>query len=310
MLGKGLESLIPPDKQGDAPKISPVRPTESHHQDAVRHSSPQAVFHIEVDKIKPNPHQPRRNFEEESLRELAVSIREIGILQPLVVSKSEKETETGTSVEYQLIAGERRLLAAKLAGLERVPVIIRNIGHDRERLEIAIIENLQRQDLNPVETARAYAKLQDEFGMTQREIGTRIGKSRESVANAVRLLSLPSGIQDALAARKLNESHARFLLSVTDIGEQIKLFNEIVANNLTTRELRARTHINRRQNTENREQNKPVDPEVSAIQERLCELLGTPVKVERSGETGKIIITFYSPEELQGILKRLGYLSE
>ncbi|OGM91019.1 hypothetical protein A3A20_00235 [Candidatus Wolfebacteria bacterium RIFCSPLOWO2_01_FULL_45_19] len=266
-----------------------------------------AVFQIEVEKIKSNPHQPRKYFNDDNLRELASSIREVGIIQPLVVSKIEIETESGANVEYQLIAGERRLLAAKMAGFERVPVVVRAVEHDRERLELAIIENLQRQDLNPVETARAYAKLQDEFGMTQREIGTRIGKSRESVANAVRLLGLPSEIQDALAASKLNESHARFLLSVTDIGEQIKLFNEIIFNNLTTRELRARTRVGKERRTENKGQNAAeVDVELIAVQERLCEILGAPVKVERSGETGKITITFYSPEELRGILEKFG----
>lgn len=308
MLGRGLESLIPPEDQRqmtndigqeDAPKMSPAKPSQSHLSEA--------IFHIEVDSIKPNPHQPRRHFDEESLRDLAASIREVGILQPLVVSKIETETESGTNVEYRLIAGERRLLAAKMAGLERVPVIVKRIIHDRERLEIAIIENLQRADLNPIETARAYAKLQDEFGMTQREIASRIGKSREAVANTLRLLSLPSEIQDAVAAQKISESQARILLSVSDLGEQQRIFREIVANNLTVRQLKARTKTVQQQAASNKQQDM-FDPEVAAIQERLAEFLGMPVKVVRqpAEQGGKIIITFYSAEEFEEILHKLG----
>ncbi len=142
---------------------------------------------IEVEKIKPNPYQPRKHFDNESLKELAESIREYGILQPLIVSRVEKETEFGRAVEYQLIAGERRLRAAQLLGLERVPAIIRPSLEERQKLEAAIIENIQRSDLNPLETARGFAKLADEFGLPQREIADRIGKSRAYVANMLRL---------------------------------------------------------------------------------------------------------------------------
>jgi len=264
----------------------------------------EAIFHIEVDKIKPNPHQPRRDFNEESLKELAASIREFGILQPLVVSKIEKEKEFGTEVEYQLIAGERRLMAAKMLGLERVPAIIRTVSQKSEQLAIAIIENLQRANLNPIETARAYAKLQDEFGLTQREIATQIGKSRETVANTLRLLNLPSEIQDALAKNQINESQARLLLTIDDPYQQQNLFKQLLTNNLSVRELRNRLR-GHKQPSANNQQQIIIDPEIHHLQEKLTELLGAKVKIEPSEKGGKIIITFYSPEEIQGIIDKL-----
>jgi len=266
------------------------------------------VFLIEVDKIASNPHQPRRHFDEENLRELANSIREFGILQPLVVTKLEKVTEIGTEVEYQLIAGERRWLAAKLVGLERVPAIIRSVGLDKERLELAIVENIQRVDLNPIEAARAYAKLQDQFRLTQREIAARIGKSREVVANAVRLLSLPNHVQEAIARGQVNESQARMLLMVSDIAIQQSLFEDILKNNVSVRELKARIRRVKGE-TETKDASVPADttndPEIAMVERELEEALGTKVKVEKVGTSGKITITFYSPEELHGIVSKL-----
>ncbi len=233
MLGRGLESLIPP-QDNNAPQgvvagaqhevsvpTKPVPPREEFIPtkpigNIKKPIEGEHIFHLEVEKIKPNPHQPRREFDEELLKDLAASIREFGLLQPIVVSKIEKETDTGTQVEYQLIAGERRLRAAKILGLERVPAIIRSIMKDTEKLEMAIVENLQRENLNAIETARAYAKLQDEFGLTQREVAARLGKSRETIANTLRLLSLPSEIKEAVAKNKINESQARLLLTIEE----------------------------------------------------------------------------------------------
>lgn len=269
-----------------------------------------AIFHIEVDKIKPNPYQPRKHFDEEALKDLSNSIREFGILQPLVVSKIETETEAGTKVEYQLIAGERRLMASKRAGLERVPVIIRQAAERAEQLELAIIENLQRENLDTIETARSYARLQDEFGMTQREVAARLGKSREVVGNALRLLSLPVEIQDALAHNQINESQARLLLSVSNVTVQKQLFADLLTKNFSVRELKAKIkNIH----------NPPVayvpqtpysgpsseDLEVRDLQNRLKDVLGTDVKIDKRGESGKIVISFYSPEELYGVVKRI-----
>lgn len=280
-----------------------------------RKSSPpqEAIFLIEIEKIKPNPHQPRRNFDEESLKELAASIREFGILQPLIVSKIEKEVESGTEVEYKLIAGERRLMAAKMLGWERVPAIIKNIAQQSDQLEIAITENLQRTDLNPIETARAYAKLQDEFRLTQREIATRLGKSRETIANTLRLLNLPSEIQEALAKNQINESQARLLLIIDDLNQQQNLFKEILNNNLSVRELRQRIRKPAQESTPEIQNLITVDPEIVNLQEKLTELLGAQVKINppATGEKGgKIVITFYSPEEIQGIIEKLTTTNE
>lgn len=266
--------------------------------------SPDPIFHIEADKIKPNPLQPRRDFNEETLKELASSIREFGILHPLVVSKIEIQTESGTAVEYQLIAGERRLMAAKMIGLERVPAIIKSIPTDRERLELAIIENIQREDLNPIEAARAYAKLQDQFGLAQREIATRVGKSREVIANAIRLLNLPSHIQEAISQNQVNESQARLLLMVSDLKEQQNLFEELLHNNLSVRELRQRIAFKTEKIKEPKHYQQ-INPEISHLEEQLQEALGAPVKVQKEGEKGKLTISFYSQEELETIIQKL-----
>jgi ParB family chromosome partitioning protein len=268
----------------------------------------QAVFHIEVSKIKPNPQQPRRNFNEESIKELAASIRQFGIIQPLVVTKIEKEIPTGTEIEYQIIAGERRWLAARYLGLETVPAIIKVIDVERERLELAVIENIQRENLNPIETARAFAKLQDEFNLTQREIAARLGKSREAVANALRLLDLPKQIQDAIAEGKISESHGRLLLTIEDPGIQQKLFEDLLKSNLTTRELKYKINtvkISKSKNESTTVKTQNFDPEIKMIEEKLRLTFGTPVKISRDGQSGKIIIEFYSDEELKNIISKL-----
>lgn len=336
MLGRGLESLIPP-QDGNNPQntrgsnIIPAEPHQIIPREEHPLASPSApimreeviptrpipspvvkaiegehIFHLEAEKIKPNPHQPRREFNEEALKDLASSIREFGILQPLVVSKIEKETDRGTEVEYQLIAGERRWRAAKLLGLERVPAIVRSIMKDTEKLELAIVENLQRENLNAIETARAYAKLQDEFGLTQREVAARLGKSRETIANTLRLLSLPSEIQDAVAKNKINESQARLLLTIEEVATQMALFHELINNSLSVRELRMRIgRVPRKDAGENKRREANEDPEVQHIEERLMEVLGAKVTVQKHGEAGKVIIQFHSPEELEGIIEKI-----
>lgn len=321
MLGKGLESLIP---KKNINQTAP-RPTEATQPGSVsetlsqttfppakKTSTADAIFLIEIENIKPNPFQPRKDFNDDSLKELADSIREFGIIQPLIISKIEKETETGTSVEYQLIAGERRLRAAQTLGWEKVPAIIKKIEQKADQLEMAIVENLQRADLTPIETARSYAKLQDEFGLTQREIGTRLGKSRETIANALRLLDLPTEIQDALNKGIINESQARLLLVVSDPLQQQNLFNELLSGNLSVRELRSKI----RQNNLSTNQPTALDIETQYLEEQLAELLSAPVKIHpprldgesRPGKTeqgGKVVITFYSPEEIRGMIEKL-----
>ena len=331
----GLESLIPkkndgtetpeeeiefrlPDVTGGIPKEHSVDLTRSFSFELppIVKSQPQVqkhdikedrIFHIEPDQIDPNPHQPRRHFDEEGIRELANSIREFGILQPLIVSKVAKESEFGESVRYELIAGERRLKAAKMLGLPTIPAIIKNASPDVEKLEMAVIENIQRTDLSPIESARAMAKLQDEFGMTQREIASKLGKSRESVSNTVRLLSLPSEIQNAIGEGKVSESQGRMLLSLEDPKLQSSIFAEILKDNLTVRQLESRIRKAKGISTEPKEEQKMspfADAETKALQEQLEEFLGTKVEVTRDGKSGKIVINFYSQEELNAVLEK------
>lgn len=285
----------------------------------------QSVFHIEVDRIKPNPSQPRRNFDEAGLRDLAHSIREFGFLQPLVVSRMEKETADGIGIEYQLIAGERRLMAAKMLGLATVPAIVRRVDLEREKLELAVLENIQRENLNPVETARAFQRLQEEFRMTQREIAAKLGKSREVVANAVRLLDLPEEIQVAVEKGDLSESNARLLLGIGDPGAQKRLFEDIVQHGLTTRDVKERVQQfvvstgaasgatggaagagGHRRGRPPKSAEAPLPPELKAMQESLSSDLGAPVEIHKGAGNGRITITFYSEEELENILRKLG----
>jgi len=339
-LGRGLESLIPkgghqgkpiPDadnrdgqvhqkKQGDEyhiPQINPPvqkpqrQPTQIQEKqsweaekDKQEHRTEggdrESIFQIEVEKIKPNPYQPRREFNPETLEELAQSIREYGVIQPLIVSKVVKETETGADVEYQLIAGERRLLAAKKAGLTHVPAIVKRADTPRVKLELALIENIQRSDLSSLETARAYARLQDEFGLTQREVAVRVGKSREVIANTLRLLNLPGEIQTALSEGKINESQARILLSAPNTAEQIRLFNELLSKKTSVRELQRKALVEPKSSRE-----PLLESELHYWQEQLEEKLGAPVKVMGEKNNGKIVIAFYSEEERGALLKRL-----
>jgi ParB family chromosome partitioning protein len=294
----------PPVRQNPRPTGDTRSPGESPLSRS--YSDEDHIFHIEVDKIKPNPNQPRRNFSEEGILELAASIREFGFLQPLVLTKIDRETPYGVEVEYQLIAGERRLLAAKKLGLSVAPAIIRHINLEREKLELAVIENIQREGLNPIETARAFARLQDEFRMTQREIAAKLGKSREVVANTVRLLSLPIYIQEDLERGKISESHGRLLLTIDDPGAQKKLFDDILSQGMTTRELKLRVDAAKPRKERSGTVTAAFSPAIRMMEEKLSSDLGTPVKIEKNAGTGKIVISFYSEEELENIVHKIG----
>jgi len=217
-LGKGLQSLIPKKRLEDKNrKGNWIRPEK------------ESIFYIEIDKIKPNPFQPRRNFSKSSLKELSNSIREQGILQPLLVTKIEKPTERGQDVEYYVIAGERRLRAAKMAGLTQVPVIIRPaVGY--QKLELALIENIQREDLNPIEQARALKRLKEEYGITYKEIAEKLGKSEVSIINTVRLLKLPLTVQKGVYEGKITEGHARAILMAKP-KKRLSLYYKTIKNN-------------------------------------------------------------------------------
>lgn len=265
-----------------------------------------SIFFIDVDKILPNPFQPRREFEEGPLKDLAESIRQYGILQPLTVSRVEKETpEGGLVTEYELIAGERRLRASKLAGLTQVPVIIR-VGDDpMMKLELAIIENLQREDLNAVERARAFARLVEEFKFTHTQIGQKLGKSREYVSNTVRLLTLPQEMLDALSTGKINEGHTRPLLMLASRPEeQQTLFKEIMFRKLTVRDAE---RIARRIAVEKvRKHSTMPSSELMQVERRLQEALGTRVHIEPKEQGGKITIDYFSNDDLDGIIAAFG----
>lgn len=261
-----------------------------------------SIFWIEVEKIKPNPYQPRRDFDEEKLKELADSVRQYGILQPLVVTRKEVAKEDGgLAVEYELIAGERRLRAAKIAGLLQVPVIIRVGDDSKMKLELAIIENIQREDLNPVDRARAFDRLVNEFNFKHTEIAKKIGKSREYVSNSIRLINLPEIILAALSEGKITEGHSRPLMMLSDRQEeQQKLFDEILLKRMTVRE--AEGVARRIAQDRVRKKDRMFDADIIALEENLTETLGTRVQINKRENGGKITIDFFSDSDLEMIV--------
>jgi len=261
-----------------------------------------SIFWIDTDKIKPNPYQPRRDFDEARLADLALSIKQYGVLQPLTVSRMEVEKEEGGLVtEYELIAGERRLRAAKIAGVLQVPVIIRTGDTAMMKLELAIIENLQREDLNVVDRARAFFRLVSEFKFTHNEVAKKIGRSREYVSNTLRILTLSEEILTALSEGKITEGHTRPILMLADHPEeQIVLFKEILYKKITVREaerLARKIAFDRV-----RKKEFMPDPEISELEEEFQEKLGTRVHIDRKELGGQIKIDFFSTEDLCEIL--------
>lgn len=263
-----------------------------------------SVFWIDVDRIVPNPYQPRREFSEAGLASLSDSIRQYGVLQPLVVSRIEVEKpEGGLETKYELVAGERRLRASKLAGIKQVPVVIRQGDSNLTKLELAIIENLQREDLNAIDRAKALQKLIDEFGLSHAETAAKIGKSREFVSNSLRLLSLPEHMQSAIINREITEGHARPLLALNDRPEeQETLFKEIILKRLPVRaaERIARSIAQERVRSYHRK-----TPEMVEIEKSLTETLGTRVIIESNAEGGRLLIDFFSPDDLQQLVLAL-----
>lgn len=262
-----------------------------------------SIFWVEVERIKPNPYQPRREFDEAKLNDLASSIRQYGLLQPLVVTRKEFEKpEGGLGTEYELIAGERRLRASKIAGLQQVPVLIRSSDEtDMMKLELAIIENVQREDLNAVDRAKAFERLVKEFGFRQADVAKKIAKSREYVSNSIRLLSLPSEMQAALAEGRITEGHTRPLLMLVDRPqEQLTLFKEIMLKKLTVREaegIARRIAFDRARKIE-----RMYDPDIVEMEQKLTEVLGTRVMIENKQVGGKLVIDFFSQDDLRSIL--------
>ena len=261
-----------------------------------------SIFWIDTDKIKPNPLQPRRDFDEARLQDLADSIKQYGVLQPLTVSRVEVEKENGgLMTEYELIAGERRLRAAKLAGVSQVPVIIRTGDTAIMKLELAIIENLQREDLNAVDRARAFFRLVSEFKFTHNEIAKKVGKSREYVSNSLRILTLPEEVLNALSEGKITEGHTRPILMLVDHPEeQLVLFKEILYKKITVRE--AERLARKIAYDRVRKKEFMPDPEITELEEEFQEKLGTRVHIDRKELGGQIKIDFFSTEDLRAIL--------
>ncbi len=266
-----------------------------------------SIYWVEVEKIVPNPFQPRREFDEQKLRELADSVRMYGILQPLTVTRKEVERDDGTFyTEYELIAGERRLRASKLAGLLQVPVIIRE-GEDseQEKLELAIIENLQREDLNSVDRALAFRQLADVFGLSHMQVAKKVGRSREYVSNSIRLLALPDYMLSALRQAEISEGHGRTLLMLNDRPEeQDVVYREILLKKLSVREVE---RIVRKIATDKVRKKSPMDfdTELIEMEKQFMETLGTRVQIQKTDYGGRLTIDYFAVEDLEEMLKKM-----
>ncbi len=263
-----------------------------------------SVFWVEVERIQPNPYQPRLEFDEDRLKALAESIRQYGVLQPLVVTRTEVEKAGGgLQAAYELIAGERRLRASKLIGLKEVPVVIRaGEQSDKMKLELAIIENLQREDLNAIDRAKALAQLVETFGLSHAEVGAKIGRSREYVSNSIRLLMLPEAIQQAVVGKELSEGHARALLMLNDKPqERDTLFKEIVLKKTSVRMVEQMA----RRLAQDKIRKHDKTPEMMALEKSLTETLGTRVLIENRPNGGRLLIEFFSPDDLSHIAAML-----
>lgn len=277
-LGKGLESLIP-----KTPKVSGKTSAKSGE-----------VVEVLVSKIKPNSHQPRTVMEKAPLEELAASIREHGVIQPLVV------TEAGDD-KYEVLAGERRLRAAKMANLRQVPVVVRSASK-QQKLEVALVENVQRENLNPVEEATAYRRLIDEFNLTQNQVAQKVGKSRSAVTNILRILTLSAEIQKALSQGKLSLSHAKTLLGVKDEKQRHKLFQDILAGRMSVRDTersvkKVQVNVLGKKGSQ--------DATTTQYEEKLRQALGTKVEIKNNKGKGNVIIGFYSAKELKELVEKI-----
>ncbi len=284
-LGKGLNSLIP---QG---KIRKTIRKETGNGTEVDHNR---IWHIPLSEITPNSEQPRKHFSHEELEDLVASIKKHGVLQPIIITE---KTDGG----YELVAGERRFRSSQIAGLASIPAIVRSTTA-QEKLELALIENIQRQDLNPIEEGFAYKRLIDEFNLTQQEVSEQVGKNRSTVANMIRLLDLPEEIQKALIENKISTGKARALLSLKDEKEQMKVFKSMIGEEMTVRDVEKEVYG---EGQKSRKGSVRRDPNVAAQEELLEERLGTKVNIMQRGKKGTITIHFSSKDELKRLLQEL-----
>ena len=275
-LGRGLSALIP-----DTP--APAAPAQAER-----------TLDVDSDLLRPNKFQPRTQMDDERIDDLARSIRANGIIQPIVVRKVEQG--------YEIIAGERRWRAAQRAGLHRVPVVVRDIPEDR-LLAVALIENIQREDLNPIEEAHAYRRLADEFHLTQEQIADAVGKDRSSIANTVRLLRLPQEVRGNVASNALSMGHARAILALADEAAQLRLARDVIARSLSVRETEAL--VKKAAAPEEKKPQKKIDVHTRAAEDKLRMSLGTRVRINRKGKGGRIEIEFVNEDELHRLYERL-----
>lgn len=279
-LGKGLDSLIPPIPIENPQQVS----------DGIRR--------INIDNIVPSPLQPRMIFDEESIKQLAISIKEKGIIQPLIVSKLGEG-------RYELVAGERRLRASRLAGVDSVPVIVKDLD-PQSHLEMSIVENVQREDLNPIEEANAYNELFEKFNLSHDEIAQKVGKSRTAVTNSVRLLKLPKVIQEDVSIGRMTAGHARALLGLKGIHEQLKLREEILKHTVTVRDVEKMVQLlDKPDRTVSSKTAQTLSAQLTHIVEKLRVALGAKVKLNPKGKGGTLTIEYYSTDDLNNIYKRL-----
>lgn len=278
-LGKGLSALIQQDQKETNPSLEILGRQE-----------------VSLNLVRDNRFQPRQHYGESALEELAASIKDKGILQPILVRR--------TGDGYEVIAGERRLKAARKLGLEKIPVMIRDVN-DKEALVLALVENVQREELNPIEKAESYKRLNEEFGYSQEEVAKSVGKDRATISNLLRLLRLPEDIQAAVSDGSISEGHARALLMVEDPNARKMLFLEAVKKGFSVREMEARAKVLAIRNvqTDKKSTTKSKDPEIDSLEEELRRALGTKVVVEnRRGNKGRLLIEYYSLDDLDRIL--------
>jgi ParB family chromosome partitioning protein len=307
-LGRGLSSLIPQKSKTQTPITSRSEYDIEHNRASRDHvvqnfdrsqdgEARDMVEEVAIGMVRANAQQPRMYFDEEKLDELSTSIKTHGILQPLIVTKK--------GDHYELIAGERRLRASKKAGLVTVPVVIKKDDglSDQKKLELALIENIQRDDLNVIEEAKSYMRLAEEFDLSQEEIAVRSGKSRSVVANRIRLLSLPIEVQKGLIAGVITEGHAKIILSITNPQKQLALYHMIVDQKLTVRQAEDKAHMT--EHTKHRRREREKTPHARRLEDQLTRYFGTRVRVSESSNGGNIAISYFSEEELKNILSRL-----
>ncbi|MDD5291456.1 MAG: ParB/RepB/Spo0J family partition protein [Patescibacteria group bacterium] len=287
-LGRGLGSLIPQKIK----KIDALPEEGISVVDVTSEDDRGKVLEVDPGRIEVNPMQPRSQFSDFNMDELVESIKEYGIIQPLIVTRA--------GDKYELIAGERRLRAAKQVGLTKVPVIVRDASSQR-KLEMALVENLQREDLNPIEAALAYKKLADEFNLTQEEVAKRVGKSRSAISNCLRFLNLPEEIQQALVEGKISEGHAKYLMGLDGQAKQLALFKKILRHNLTVRD----TDSEAKKMGGTKQARVKIDYADKDREFSLREFFGTKVEIKRKGKGGLVVVSFFSDEELENIMNKV-----